>query len=141
MMTVKLWPAVAVCVMFSAPAGAQTAPQRSSTAGVYSAEQALRGQDVYLGQCRSCHVPDSHSGATFQAAWNGKSLAELFGYIRERMPKSEPGTLSDQEYIDVLTYLLKLNRMPPGDTDLPADADTLKGIRFDARPIPVRKEK
>lgn len=140
-MIVTLCPLPVLLVMFSAPVLAQSAPQRSSIAGVYSAEQAVRGQDVYLGQCRNCHVPDAHSSATFQAAWNGKSLAELFGYLRERMPKSEPGTLSDQEYVDVLTYLLRLNRMPPGDTDLPADAETLKGIRFDSKPLQVRKEK
>jgi mono/diheme cytochrome c family protein len=140
-MSVMLWPLLVLLVMFSAPAAAQTAPQRSSTAGVYSSGQALRGQDVFLGQCRSCHTPDAHSSAAFQATWSGKTLAELYAYIRERMPKSEPGTLSDQEYIDVLTYLLKLNRMPPGETDLPADAETLKGIRFETRPLPVRKEK
>lgn len=140
-MTVTLWPLAVLLVMFSATASAQLAPPRSTRAGVYSVEQANRGLDVYLGQCRSCHVPDAHGSAAFQGTWNGKTLAELFGYLRERMPKSEPGTLSDQEYVDVLSYMLRLNRMPAGDTELPADVETLKGIRFETRPIPVRKEK
>jgi mono/diheme cytochrome c family protein len=122
-----------------ARATAQTSP-RSSGSGVYSMEQASRGQDVYLGQCRSCHVPDAHASAAFQSVWNGRPLAELYAYLRERMPKSEPGTLSDQEYADVLSYLLRLNRMPPGDAELPADAEAMKQIRFEANPIPVRKE-
>lgn len=139
-MTMRLWPLPVLLVMFSAAASAQSASPRSTLAGVYNVEQANRGQDVYLGQCRSCHTPDAHGGAAFQATWNGKTLAELFAYIRERMPKSEPGTLSDQEYIDVLSYMLKLNRMPAGDTELPPDGETLKGIRFETKSLPVRKD-
>lgn len=139
MMTVKLWPAVVLCVMFSAPAMAQSAT-RSTNSGVYSLDQASRGQDVYVAQCRSCHTPEAHVSPTFQATWSGKSLHELYAYIRERMPKNEPASLSDQEYIDVLTYLLRLNRAPAGTTELPIDADTLKGIRFDPKPLAVRKD-
>lgn len=126
--------------MLSAPMAAQTSPSRSSAAGVYTADQANRGRDVYLGQCRSCHVPEAHGSPTFQATWHGKTLAELYAYLRERMPKNEPGTLSDQEYIDVMSYVLRLNRMPSGEAELPADAESLKGIRFEIRPIPVRKD-
>ena len=125
--------------MFSAPLAAQS-PARSSNAGVYNPDQASRGQDVYVAQCRSCHTPEAHVSPTFQATWSGKSLHELYAYIRERMPKNDPASLSDQEYIDVLTYLLRLNRAPAGDTELPPDADTLKTIRFDPRPIAVRKD-
>ena len=135
----KLWSIALGCVMFSASAWAQT-PSRSSSAGVYSREQMARGQEVYVGQCRSCHTPEAHASPTFQAAWGGKSLHELYAYIRERMPKNEPASLSDQEYVDVMTYLLRLNRAPPGETELPADADALKAIRFDPKPLAVRKD-
>ncbi len=135
----KLWSIALACSMFPAVARAQDAA-RSSNAGVFSQEQVGRGQDVYLGQCRSCHTPEAHASPTFQAAWGGKSLHELYAYIRERMPKNEPASLSDQEYIDVLTYLLRLNRAPAGQAELPADADALKGIRFDPKPLAVRKD-
>jgi mono/diheme cytochrome c family protein len=135
----KLWPVVVACGMFSATAAAQSS-SRSSDAGVYSREQVSRGQDVYLGQCRSCHTPDAHASPTFQAAWGGKPLQELYAYIRERMPKNDPASLSDQEYIDVLTYLLRLNRVPEGASELPADTDALKAIRFDPKPLAVRKD-
>jgi mono/diheme cytochrome c family protein len=138
-MIAKYWLVVPACLMFSAPVRAQS-PSRSSSAGVYSQEQVSRGQDVYVLQCRSCHTPEAHASPTFQAVWGGKSLHELYSYIRERMPKNDPATLSDQEYVDVLTYLLRLNRAPIGTTELPADADTLKGIRFDPKPLAVRKD-
>ena len=37
-------------------------------------EQASRGRDVYLSSCRSCHTPQSHTGATFNKWWRGKHL-------------------------------------------------------------------
>ena len=140
-MKATLWPAAILVIMFSTPAIAQAPQGRSTTDGVYNRDQASRGQDVYLGQCRSCHTPEAHASAVFQSTWNGKPLAELYAYIRERMPKSEPGILSDQEYVDVLSYMLRLNRMPAGDAELPADGEILKGIRFvTSKPMPVRKD-
>lgn len=98
--------------------------------GVYTAAQAARGRDVYAGNCRSCHTPESHAGRTFQATWNKRSLAELYTLIRERMPKNDPGALSDQEYVDVLAYVLKLNRMPAGRVELAPDSTAMKPIRI-----------
>lgn len=126
--------------MFPALMQAQTtANGRTTHAGVYSKEQSSRGQDVYIAQCRSCHTLESHASPTFQATWNGKPLTELYAYIKERMPKNDPASLSDQEYVDVLAFVLKLNRMPEGQAELPADSDTLRSIRFTSTAIPVRK--
>ncbi|HEY7233256.1 MAG TPA: cytochrome c [Gemmatimonadaceae bacterium] len=120
----------AACV--PSAAAQQTAPQRTTQAGVYTAEQAARGQDVYAGMCRSCHTAESHTGAAFQK-WDGRSLSELFGYMSTRMPKNEPGSLAPEEYADVLAYLLKLNQMPAGTAELPTDTTVLGTIRIEAR--------
>jgi mono/diheme cytochrome c family protein len=136
---VKLWSLALAALMFPAVAPAQS-PARSSNSGVYKPVKASRGEDVYVGQCRSCHTPEAHVSPAFQAVWGGKPLHELYAYIRERMPKNDPASLSDQEYIDVLAYLLRLNRAPTGETELSADADSLKAIRFDPRPLAVRKD-
>jgi len=106
-------------------------PKRSTQAGVYSAEQAARGQDVYAGMCKSCHTAASHTGIAFQKSWEGRPLSELFGYISTKMPKNEPGSLAAEEYADVLAYLLKLNQMPVGTTELPADTTLLGTIRIE----------
>ena len=135
----KYWLIPVACLMFAAPLWSQSAP-RSSDAGVYTREQLSRGEDVFVGQCRSCHTPESHTSPAFHAAWGGKPLSELYAYIRERMPKNEPASLSDQEYVDVVAYLLRLNRAPEGSTELPPDPDALKGIRFDPKPLAVRKD-
>lgn len=102
--------------------------------GVYTDEQASRGKDVYLNSCRSCHTPVSHTGATFNKWWRGKRLSDLFAFISTRMPKNDPGSLAAEDVADVVAYLLKMNAMPVGPAELPADADSLKPIRIEPKP-------
>jgi len=109
---------------------AGSAPERSTLAGVYTASQATRGSDLYAMSCQSCHTPASHAGPEFTGKWTGRTLLELFEYIRTSMPKSEPGSLSRREYVLVLAYLLKLNGLPAGASELPTDAEGLDRIRI-----------
>lgn len=121
-----------LALVVHATAFAQKAkPERSTLAGVYSEKQAARGEDVYAGMCKSCHAAATHTGVAFEKSWNGRSLSELFGFISTRMPKNEPGSLAPEEYVDVLAYLLKLNQMPAGASELPPDSTVLGGIRID----------
>jgi mono/diheme cytochrome c family protein len=121
----------AVCIL-SVPVQAQANGPTSTSAGVYSREQADRGQNVFMGMCKNCHTPEAYTTTAFTTKWNGKPLSELYTYIRDQMPKNEPGSLAAEEYADVLAYLLKLNRMPSGADDLPPDAAGMKSIRFEA---------
>jgi len=119
-------------VAVSASAGAQkAATPRTTLGGVYSEQQAARGQDVYAGMCKSCHTAASHTGVAFEKSWDGHPLSELFGFISTRMPKNEPGSLAPEEYVDVLAYLLKLNQMPAGAAELPPDTTMLGAIRIE----------
>jgi mono/diheme cytochrome c family protein len=129
-------------------AGRDAAAQTKSTtkelttrSGVYNAAQAERGKNVYAGYCRSCHTAESHTGATFVATWKGRPLSDLFAFMQEKMPKNEPGSLSDREYVDVMTYVLKMNKMPAGKTELPIDTTALGRIRIQFPKTTVGKEK
>ena len=106
--------------------------QRSTSEGVYNREQWQRGRDLYAGLCASCHPAVTHVGPIFTKSWAGKKLSDLFGYLRERMPKNEPGSLTDQEYVDVMSYMLRLNGMPAGNHELPADSAALTKVRIDS---------
>lgn len=127
----RRWPA---CVVLAAslaagsPARAQVseaAPATSTRAGVYTAEQAGRGKIMYAGMCRSCHSPASHTGATFEKWWKGRTVAVLFAYMSSQMPKNNPGSMNPDEYADVVAYLLKMNAMPTGARELAADSTAL----------------
>jgi mono/diheme cytochrome c family protein len=97
--------------------------------GVYTEQQASRGSRVYQTTCESCHMPDlegSEEGPTllgeeFLEGWEGEILAELMILMVDTMPEEDPGGLSEQDYTDVLAYLLRKNDYPPGD-ELTADA-------------------
>ncbi|MEP6617750.1 MAG: cytochrome c [bacterium] len=100
----------------------------STLAGVYTPGQAERGRITYAGMCKSCHSPASHTGATFEKWWKGKSVATLFAFMSSQMPKNNPGSLNPDEYADVVAYLLKMNAMPTGTRELVADSTTLATV-------------
>ena len=94
--------------------------------GVYTTEQAARGQDAYRDYCVACHEgidqegPDL-KGSAFIDRWRGDDLNVLFTQIRTNMPGNRPGGLSESTYIDVLAFLLSANGLPAGRKELTAD--------------------
>ena len=119
---------------------AQEAPSRSVKDGVYATAQATQGQVLYDEKCAECHgtmesvfpdmAPLLHD-YLFLSDWQGRSLGELFERIRDTMPQEEPGSLSPEELVDLVAYILSANRFPPGDAALAHDVETLRAIRFD----------
>ena len=128
--------AAVVLLAITSSAAGQAAPERTTQAGVYTAAQAARGQDTFAGQCQACHTPADYTSPAFSTAWVGKMLSELFSFVSQNMPKSDPGSLQPGEYAQVVAYLLKLNGMPDGEQELPADSVALKSIRFE---VPTKK--
>ncbi|MES1167078.1 MAG: cytochrome c [Pseudomonadota bacterium] len=116
----------------AAPAG----PTRSVWDGVYSSEQAGRGQKGYNSQCARCHGEGLGGGEDsptlvdqdFLANWNGKSVGDLVEYTRKKMPSDGPGKLSRQLCTDIVAYLLSANRFPVGKANLEPVPDALNQI-------------
>ncbi len=110
--------------------------------GVYTEAQAQRGQILYSGTCGSCHgrrlngaPEDPDMGSTpplararFLRVWEGRSLATLFEYTRVTMPSDNPTSLTDEEFIDVIAYMLSVGGMPIGTNELEPDTQTLARI-------------
>ena len=113
---------------------ARTSPDtmRTTMDGVYTLAQATKGGDVFAAYCKSCHTPTVHSGAPFRAKWFGRSLSDLYSYLRREMPKNDPGSISDVDYVRALAYLLRINGMPAGSVPLAADSTALHRIRLDS---------
>ena len=125
---------VSTCILTCLPgSGAGRLPPsgpRTTLDSVYTAAQAVEGQDIYAARCRACHTQAAHVVA-FKRAWAGQTMAEPFGYISETMPKDSPGTLSAEETSAVLAYFLQLAGMPAGNETLSADPEALHAIRID----------
>jgi cytochrome c len=110
--------------------------------GVYTAGQAQRGAAVFATQCVTCHgenltgdgaeVP-ALTGKMFLYKWDSLALQALFDLIHTAMPLSNPGTLSGQESADLTAYILSMNQIPAGATELSDNAQSLQNIRFDAK--------
>ena len=105
---------------------------RSTLDTLFTMDQAKRGKDVYAGFCNSCHATSSHTGPNFQQNWIGKTLADLFTYLSEKMPENNPGSLSTDQNRDVLAYIMQLNAWPSGSVELPGDPAVLKGVKIEA---------
>ncbi len=105
-------------------------PAAQSAGEVYTEAQAIRGKSLFDEQCAECHHMtlrgSGHgpelAGPNFRARWDGRSLAELVQYTRERMPPTRPDSLSSTDYAALVAYMLKTNGAAAGDTAVAADA-------------------
>ena len=127
---------VPACTLAASLLAAAQAPASSRTArdGVYSDEQARRGQAVYRDKCASCHgaalaganAPPL-AGDAFLGVWGGP-VAELVDKIQHTMPQDDPGKLTRQQSTDVVAYMLQVGKFPAGRAELSADAAVQKPI-------------
>ena len=96
--------------------------------GRYTETQAAAGKALYDKKCTSCHggtlQGGAHgpelTGAGFQEVWGSKTSTDLFAHIKANMPPGEAGSLSDQEYVEVVAYVLKANGHAAGTQALAA---------------------
>jgi cbb3-type cytochrome c oxidase subunit III len=127
----------------SQPPGA-TAPASSRTiwSNVYSASQAKRGEAGANRLCTKCHAPDftggqdgpSLVGAEVLGSWASLTLGDLLDRIKTTMPADAPRSLGQQETVDILAYMLSLNKCAAGDEELPPDMEVLSQIRVTSQP-------
>lgn len=105
---------------------AQPTPAADAPAALFTSAQADRGQQLFRSVCSSCHYTNEFSGEDFRYAWRRQNADDLFEYMADAMPEDAPGSLSSQQYLDVLAYMLELNGLPAGGSELSRGA--LAGI-------------
>ena len=110
--------------------------------GVYTDEQAKRGEAISNKLCTSCHGPDLSGGEAgptlvgleFVGNWNNLTVGDFFDRVHATMPADAPGTMTPQQTSDVAAYVFKLNKYPAGKTELPTDLASLQGIKIEGEP-------
>jgi mono/diheme cytochrome c family protein len=138
------------CISFLAVVTLSAQAPKSQWDGIYTAQQAKRGQVLYEQKtCINCHAKnlygflpdvrlggplvDSLSDTSFSDRWDGATFGDLFEKIRNTQPPTEPGTLTDQEAADLLSYILQTGRYPAGKTELSTNIEELTSIKFLAK--------
>src|SRR5262245_55716390 len=114
------------------------AQQVPISSGVYTADQAKRGQAVYADACSKCHLEDLSGGTSpplagneFLTAWKGRTVGALFDQVKMTMPFDNPGGLMPAQYADIVAYMLSANKCPAGDKELSIEPASLQ-ITIDA---------
>jgi mono/diheme cytochrome c family protein len=132
--------AVGICagVVRAVLAGAAS---KTTQDGVYTEEQAARGRTQYTQSCSACHMEDLSgsgealplAGDAFMQAWESQTVYDLFDLVHSTMPQDNPGTLSPETSLDIVTYLFKSNGFPAGKVELKNDPDALKSIKITSK--------
>jgi alcohol dehydrogenase (cytochrome c) len=114
----------------------------SRSEGVFTEAQAGRGQAIYDKRCASCHglrleggSASALAGGKFSDKWGrgDKSVDDLYFITRTQMPYGAGGTLSAQQYIDTVAYMLKANGYKSGSRELAANSTMLKQIKIETQ--------
>ena len=145
-------PATAVLLALSGAFNSSVDAQTPASvwAGVYTEQQAKRGEVLYKQECATCHgdalegngqteraqklerMLPPLSGDVFKGNWNGRPLSDLFDKMKRTMPRDDPGKIGLNQNTDSLAYLLKFNGFPAGKAELPADPSMLTETLFEA---------
>ena len=123
-------------------ASAASASGKTNWDGVFTEQQAQRGQQVYQRACSACHLESLQGddvspalvGKGFLARFSGLSAHEMVQNLRASMPQNAPDSLGDRAYIDLVSYLLKANGSKTGALELPLDVAELEKIAIVDRP-------
>jgi S-disulfanyl-L-cysteine oxidoreductase SoxD len=112
------------------------APAKTTLDGVYTDDEAARGKAQYNTACSACHMEDLSgsgqalplAGDAFMDIWEGQTMNDFLELVQGTMPQDKPGSLTADQALDVMSYILQQNKFPAGKEELKNDPDALKSI-------------
>ena len=100
--------------------------QQPVPSGPDARAQASSGKAIYNEHCGQCHGNDLRgsagpplAGPGFSDSWGRRTPSDLFELIRDTMPPGGAGALSNDNYRDVVAYILQANQpgTPPASEE------------------------
>jgi len=96
---------------------------------LYTAEQATNGALAYYQNCAMCHAPllDGQSAGYSAPALKGPEFADpsydfrvsdIFNFVAKLMPAATPGSLTPDEDVIIMAFILQQNGYPAGNKQL-----------------------
>lgn len=103
----------------------------------YSESQAASGQSLYTQSCSVCHLTDltgsfeapALNDANFRNKWSNRSVSELVDLLKRTMPPQAPASLTEQQHVDLIAYLLGENGIGSSSTELVAATNAVVFVR------------
>jgi polar amino acid transport system substrate-binding protein len=108
------------------------AARKRKPPALYTDAQATQGAIFYFQNCGMCHGPllDGQRGGYPGPALKGADFAdpsydfhvdEIFRFVAKLMPAQQPGSLSDEQNVKIMAFILKQNGYPAGARELTYD--------------------
>ena len=102
----------------------------SADAPSFDHDQVAHGEHLYADSCAKCHgeklegnTAPSLNGPAFAPAANSHlTIGGIYQYMSTNMPADHPGKMSDEDYADLMAFLLYTNGYDAGSTKLTAQA-------------------
>jgi polar amino acid transport system substrate-binding protein len=106
---------------------------RGKAPALYTADQATKGLIAYGQNCAMCHGPllDGQFGGYPGPALKGPEFADpsydfhvsdIFNFVAKLMPPGTPGSLTHEQDVLIMAFLLQQNGYPPGGDELTYEA-------------------
>jgi len=110
--------------------------------GVYTEPQAARGAIVFSSSCARCHSSEPNAGEEgrrlagdhFWQSYRESTVDHLLDFVSKNMPNGAGGSLSANNYADVVAFILSLNGLPAGSAEL--TKDSAAGVQIIAKDGP-----
>ncbi len=126
-----VWQSGTLALLIAVGGGPAAAQQLSQAE--YRADQAERGAELYQRQCAACHLPNLQGSfeavalrdSAFVDNWRNRAPADMLDVLQRTMPTQAPGSLSEDEYLDIAAFLLRANGVAAGATALAANSDAV----------------
>lgn len=112
----------------SAAPAPSASPTVTAAAASFTDDQADRGREVFRSQCTECHSSSEFSDSQFKFKWSRRHAGSLYQMIQTQMPETAPGSLTEDEAVDIVSYILRMNGFEPGSAELSSDRGVLDGI-------------
>ena len=73
---------------------------------IYSSDILAEGNQIFGAYCARCHATQEITNIIHED-WVGNSMADFFQATKNTMPAEAPNSLTDHEYLEVVTYMLE----------------------------------
>lgn len=96
------------------------------------ADQIAAGREVYSGECAQCHGMNGEGGTGPLVIGGNKRIASygsterLYDYVSRTMPFDTPGSLTAEQYWNVIGYLLDENELLPEGIVLGPESESIE---------------